>query len=143
VAQNFPPGIQGVEKAGNPHVAAGVDQGTDQFFPGVACFQGSFQMAFDLEVGSAQRSQQDYGEKFPGLTVQPGAGTEIPEAELGEEPGNGLGKFSRKPSVLPGNLVPIKRSLESQSFLISLLRILNGPLGGQGKADVIPGENLV
>ena len=79
--------------ARDPHIGHGMDQGGQNAVPAVAGLFSPQHMGFDLYFGPTQRGQHDHRQQFPPGLVQTVAAGEVPEAELGEEPGNRLGIF--------------------------------------------------
>ena len=76
------------------------------------------------------------------LLIQAGAGVEVPEAELRQEPGHRLVKGLGQPGVAVLDLVPVHRGLDGQALLIPLA-VGHGALLGQGQGDPGGGEHLV
>ena len=99
-----------------------MNQRAGQFFFGVSNLQGPFRMAFDLQLSAAQSRQLHYRQKLSGLSVQPAAGIEITEAQLGKKTRNRLGKFAGKPGIPLPDFGSINGRLKLPSLCVPLFR---------------------
>lgn len=83
-------------------------------------------MAFYLRFRTAQRSRQHNSEQFAGLAVQSGAGVKIAETEFCQKTGRCLSEITGKPGIAVGNLCPVDRSLDIQTFPVTFVLAFSG-----------------